>query len=360
MDIIENKITVRDLSDSYQDNLEDGVSAFGGKLDVRPPFQREFVYSDNQRDDVIRTVERNFPLNIMYWTARDDGTYEILDGQQRTISLCQYVHGVFSIDSKYFHNLQDDEQKKILDYELTIYQCRGDNSEKLEWFKTINIAGEELTRQELRNAVYHGPWLTDAKRYFSKTNCPAYAIGQDYLTGKPIRQEYLETVIKWISNNQIEEYMGKNQREPTSIEIWNYFQSVISWLESIFINKRKEMKGVAWGELYNEFSKKSLDPKEVEKEIKILLEDDDVTNHKGIYPYILSQNEKYLNIRKFDDKIKRRVYEKQKGICNISGKKLDISEMEADHITPWHEGGKTNEENCQMISKEENRKKSGK
>ena len=144
------------------------------------------------------------------------------------------------------------------------------------------------------------------------------------------------------------------------IDLWNYFQAVISWVEATFPNKRKIMKGLPWGEYYNDYKKLSLDPEKLENKISSLLQDDDVTNQKGIYAYLLSGNEKHLNIRAFDNKTKQKVYEKQKGICNISGKKLDISEMEADHITPWHEGGKTIEENCQMISKEENRRKSGK
>ena len=170
------KLTVRELSKGYVDNAEQGVIGYGGKLDIRPQYQREFIYKEKQRDAVIETINNEFPLNVMYWAVRDDGNFEIIDGQQRTISVCQYVTGVFSYDSKYFHNLQDDEQSKILDYELMIYLCSGIDSEKLKWFETINIAGEEITKQELRNAVYSGSWVSDAKRHFSKRNCPAYEI----------------------------------------------------------------------------------------------------------------------------------------------------------------------------------------
>jgi len=167
------EITIKQLSDSYADNAEAGVVGYGGKLDIRPPYQREFIYKDKQRDAVIDTVRKDFPLNVMYWAVQDDGTFEVIDGQQRTISICQYVEGVFSIDDMYFHNLQDDEQQQILNYKCMIYLCSGADSEKLEWFKTINIAGEKLTDQELRNAVFHGPWTADAKPYFSKTGCRA-------------------------------------------------------------------------------------------------------------------------------------------------------------------------------------------
>ena len=193
------EITVRELTNGYQDNEENGVVGFGGKLDIRPPYQREFIYKDKQRDAVINTVTKNFPLNVMYWAVREDGTYEVIDGQQRTISLCQYKIGDFAYLFKYFHNLKDDEKEQILNYKLMVYVCSGTESEKLEWFKTINIAGEKLTDQELRNAVYTGPWIADAKRYFSKNGCVAYNLGSDYLIGSAIRQEYLDTAIKWIS-----------------------------------------------------------------------------------------------------------------------------------------------------------------
>ncbi|MCK5538618.1 MAG: DUF262 domain-containing protein, partial [Bacteroidales bacterium] len=187
------EITVRELTNGYEDNEEAGVVGFNGKLDIRPPYQREFIYKDKQRDAVIDTITKEFPLNVMYWAVREDGNFEVIDGQQRTISICQYVNGDFAYMFRYFHNLSNDEQEQILDYKLMVYVCSGTDSEKLQWFKTINIAGEKLTEQELRNAVYAGSWVSDAKRYFSKSTCPAYGIGGDYLNGSAIRQEYLET-----------------------------------------------------------------------------------------------------------------------------------------------------------------------
>ena len=235
-------ISIKDLTNGFKDNLEAGVIGYGGKLDIRPPYQREFVYTGKQRDAVIDTVTKGFPLNVMYWAVREDGNYEIIDGQQRTISICQYVCGEFSFNDLYFHNLPDDKKEAILNYDLTIYFCEGSDSEKLAWFETINIAGEELYPQELRNAVYHGSWTSDAKRYFSKTGCAAYQIAGDYLNGSAIRQQYLETAIKWINANKVNEYMAKNQNKPTAIDLWNYFQAVISWVEATFPNKRKIMK----------------------------------------------------------------------------------------------------------------------
>lgn len=354
------EITVRELTKDYQDNDEQGVVGYGGKLDIRPPYQREFIYKDKQRDAVINTIEKDFPLNVMYWAVREDGDFEIIDGQQRTISISQFVEGDFAFNERYFHNLQNDEQEKILNYKLMVYLCSGTDSEKLEWFKTINIAGEKLTDQELRNAVYSGSWVSDVKRYFSKNDCPAYGMGSDYLNGSPIRQDYLETTIKWISNDSIENYMAEYQNEPNANELWLYFQSIINWVKAIFPKYRKEMKGIPWGFLYNEFQNQKYDSKKLEKEITELMQDEDVTNKKGIYSYVLNRKEKHLNIRAFSNNQKREAYERQKGICIECKEHFDIHEMEADHITPWYEGGKTDEKNCQMLCRDDNRRKSGK
>jgi len=352
MDIELKEITVR------EDNNEDGVLGFNGKLDIRPPYQREFVYNEKERNAVLDTLQKDFPLNVLYWAVREDGNYEVIDGQQRTISICQYVEGDFSIDGIGFYNLPNDKQDQILDYPLMVYFCSGTDSEKLAWFETINIAGKVLTKQELRNAVYSGSWVSDAKRYFSKNSRPK--IGDEYLSGSANRQEYLETAISWISNGKIEDYMSKNQHEPNATELWLYFQSVINWVKANFTKYRREMKGIKWGILYNEFKDKKYDAKKLEEQIATLMEDEDVGNKKGIYSYVLTGKEKHLNIRAFSDKQKREAYERQKGICVDCNKHFELNEMEADHIDPWHSGGKTDAENCQMLCREDNRRKGGK
>lgn len=205
MEIELEKISIKQLVANYQDNEEAGVTGFDGLLNIRPPYQREFVYSDKQREAVINTVIRGFPLNMMYWAVTENG-FEIIDGQQRTVSICQFIDGVYSYNNRYFHNLQKDEQDAILDYELTVYKCSGTDSEKLDWFRTINIAGEKLTEQELRNAVYSGSWTSDVKRYFSKTQCAAYQLADKYMSGSPIRQDYLETAISWVNEGDIDGY----------------------------------------------------------------------------------------------------------------------------------------------------------
>ena len=361
MKIQQHEITVRELVEGYNDDGEGGVVGYGGRLDIRPPYQREFVYKDAQRDAVIDTIRNGFPLNVMYWAVRDDGTFEIIDGQQRTISICQYTNGNFSIDGLAFHNLQDDQKDTILDYKLMVYTCEGTDSEKLKWFETINIAGEELTPQELRNAVYAGTWVSSAKRYFSKVSCPAYGIAQNYVKGSPIRQDYLETAIKWINDGKIEEYMSEHQHDPNAVTLWNHFQSVISWVEAVFKKTRKkEMQGLPWGDLYKSYKDAKLDPEEIENEIETLMADKDVTKKSGIYLYVLTREERYLNIRAFDDDMKREAYERQKGICIKCSEHFEIDDMEGDHIEPWSQGGKTNADNCQMLCKSCNRRKSDK
>jgi hypothetical protein len=213
----------------------------------------------------------------------------------------------------------------------------------------------------LRNAVYSGSWVSDAKRYFSKSDCAAYKIGKDYLNGSPIRQEYFETAIDWISKGNIEVYMSNHQHDPNANELWLYFQSVINWIKVVFPKYRpKEMKGLDWGRFYNEFKDRLFDSGKLEKEIAKLMEDEDVTDKKGIYEYILTGKEKFLNIRAFSDNQKRESYERQSGICPHCKQHFEIAQMEGDHITPWHDGGKTAAENCQMLCKDCNRRKSGK
>lgn len=353
-----HEITVREITENYIDNAERGVIGYNGKLNIRPPYQREFVYKDQQRDAVIETIVKGFPLNVMYWVKNSENEFEVLDGQQRTISFCQYVNGDFSLNNKAFHNLTQTEQQQILDYKVMVYFCEGNDKEKLDWFKIINIAGEKLTDQELRNAVYTGSWLSNAKLKFSKTQCAAYDMAHDYINGSPIRQDYLETALKWINDGRIEEYMAKHQHAPNANELFFYFSNVINWVKHTFDQYRKEMKGLEWGFLYNQFKDIVIDTAALEEEIAELMADDDVTSKKGIYLYVLTRQEKYLSVRTFDNRMKRTAYEKQGGICKKCGGKFEIAQMEADHITPWSQGGKTIAENCQMLCKDCNRRKS--
>ncbi|MBC6428016.1 MAG: DUF262 domain-containing protein [Cellvibrionales bacterium] len=360
MDIIPKEITIRDLARDYTDNGSDGVTAYGGRLDVRPAYQREFVYDDKQRAKVIDSVIKGMPLNVMYWADLGHGRFEIIDGQQRTISICQYVANEFRYKDRAFHNLQSDEQAAILDYSISVYQCSGTASERLEWFETVNIAGATLTKQELRNAVYHGPWLADAKGYFSRRGCNAQAIAGAYLKGSAIRQDYLETAIQWHSGGDIEGYMAEHQHASSALDLWLHFEKIVNWIKGNFPNYRREMKGLPWGPIYAEHGERSHNPNELEAEIKKLLIDDEVQNKKGIWRYVLTREPHHLRLRTFTDAMRTQVYEAQNGICAITKKKLPIEKMEADHIIPWSKGGKTEIANCQMVSIEANRRKSNK
>lgn len=372
MNIELKSIKIRDILDSYSNDPNNGVYAYHGKLNVRPPYQREFRYDTKQQQAVVETILKGFPLNIMYWSVTDDGEYEMIDGQQRTLSICGYYKHEFNITDKdrgvlYFSNLTKDEKECFLDYELTVYFCSGTDKEKLDWFRVINIAGEKLLDQELRNAVYVGPFVTDARRYFSKNLCAAYKVGSDYMTGHLEEQTYLQTILGWAARhdgitdaNSIDKYMAIHQFDPNANKLWAYYMQIITWIKSTFPVYRREMKGLDWGEMFDTFGKYVHDTEKLEKEIKRLMEDDEIMRKSGIYRYVLSKDLRDLNFRTFDNRMKRQAYERQNGICAICGKHFKIEEMEADHITPWCEGGTTTAENCQMLCRECNRRKGGK
>ncbi len=373
MTIKQLEVTVGEITSGYIDSEEQGVRGYGGLLDIRPPYQREFIYNEKEQIAVINTVLKGYPLNVMYWVKRSEDAecpYEVMDGQQRTLSLCQYVAGKFAIDFKNFFNQTADIQKKILDYKLTVYVCEGEESEKLEWFQTINIAGKPLNEQEIRNAIYAGPFVSDAKRHFSKTNCGAYRLGKDLVNGTPIRQDFLKKALEWMADHETRNgkpqtavgYMSAHQHDLSAGPLWSYFQNVLNWAISTFNMKKfkKIMKGIDWAKLYDEFHEQALDINDMEKRIADLIGDDEIQKQLGIIPYVLTGDEHYLDLRSFPEKIKLAVWEKQQHKCAMCGKEFDIEFMEGDHITPWRDKGRTVIENCQMLCRECNRRKGGK
>lgn len=363
MEIELQLVKLKDIFEGYIDTGVEGVEGYNGLLDIRPPYQREFIYDSKQQEAVIDSVIKGFPLGIFYWSKVHDenGTflrYEVLDGQQRTLSLMKYMNGDFSVNYRNFHNLTTDEQEVIKEYEILVYVCDGTESEKLKWFSRINIAGEVLRKQELLNAVYAGSFVSDARKYFSKPSAPAKDKAGAYMSGQLLRQDYLEQVLKWISEGEVEEYLAEHQHDPDASHLWNYFNYVMTWAQTLFSVDRNELKSVEWGYLYNEFKDERYSVSELEEEVKSLMLDDDVTKKSGIYPYVLTHDERYLNIRSFSPQMKRETYERQNGICANCGEHFAFSKMEADHITPWSQGGKTNAENCQMLCRDCNRRKS--
>lgn len=370
MTIKQTEVTVREITQGYTNNDEQGVRGFGGQLDIRPPYQREFIYNEKEQEAVITTVLNGYPLNVMYWVKRSDDAecpYEVMDGQQRTLSLCEYVAGKFSHDFKNFFNQPMDVQNKILDYKLTVYVCEGEASEKLEWFKTINIAGKALNEQEINNAIYAGPFVSDAKRHFSKSNCGAYRLGKDLVNGTPIRQDFFKKALEWMAEHETRNghrqtavgYMAQHQHDPNANNLWSYFQNVLNWAMTNFCLKKfkKIMKGLNWAELYDKYRNETLNTEELERRISALIRDGEIQKQTGIIPYVLTGDERHLDLRSFPEDIKLAVWERQSHICPICGKEFDFEFMEGDHITPWREGGRTVTENCQMLCRECNRRK---
>lgn len=371
MTIKQIEVTVGEIADGYVNNDEQGVRGYGGRLDIRPPYQREFIYDEREQQAVITTVLHGYPLNVMYWVRRADDAecpYEVMDGQQRTLSLCEYVAGKFAYDFKNFFNQPADIQRCILDYRLTVYVCEGDDSEKLEWFKTINIAGKPLNEQEIRNAVYAGPFVSDAKRHFSKTNCSAWNLAKDLVVGSPIRQDFLKKALEWMADHEtrsghrqtLEGYMAAHQHDPNALNLWTYFQTVCNWALTHFDVKhfRKIMKGPDWAQLYDTYHDQTLDTAALGRRIAALLRDGEVQCPKGIIPYVLDGDERHLDLRTFPEDIRLAVFEEQGGLCALCGRPYDFEFMEADHIVPWSKGGRTVKENCQMLCRDCNRHKS--
>lgn len=387
-------LTIRQLVDGYCDRGDNGVVALGGKLNVRPAFQREFVYTPSDRDRVMKSVYDDLPLNVMYWARNPDGTFEIIDGQQRTISICQFITNddgygnpiAINFDGRRtqtFENLSPEKQAEILDnYKLQVYVCDGTEDEKLEWFHTINIAGKVMEEQELLNADYTGTWLTSAKAFFSKKdNNPA--LNYRYFDNDrkhslvklnnedANRQALLHLVLEWIIDTnreqypEIKNYMSIHRNDQDAGELISYYKSVIDWVHDVFGEKYyDEMRGLPWGIMYNKYHDKKFNVTEIQNRIRDLMSDDEVQSKKGIFEYVFDNDKKHLNLRAFDNNIKRTVYQRQGGICPYCAntenetKVWRIDEMEGDHIVPWSRGGKTVLENCQMLCRHHNRIKS--
>lgn len=382
MEIKRVAITIGQLVEGYinesETDMEKGVYAYGGKLCVRPAFQRMFVYDTKQENAVIDTALKGFPLNIMYWVDNGDGTYDCLDRQQRTISLCRFVDGTTSFSAPWFKDgkrvycatlkrIDPDAYKAFLDYELEVYICKGIKAEQMEWFQTVNIAGEELYPQELRNANYTSKWLTDAKRYFSKaslaTKCPAeqYCDNHKYTNKNANRQEILEQVISWMINSKKDEdicgYMEAHIKEDNADELWEYYKSVINWADSLFGEMYdRDMASVNWGHLYNNYHNEELDADGIAETFKELIDykaNKELTiSVAKICEYCITRDETLLKHREFNDAQKTSMYNKQKGICPDCDKHYLKNEMHAHHIIPWYNGGTTEMDNGVMLCEE--------
>ena len=366
MKTTKKEITIRELTNGFVDSGDKGVVGYGGALDIRPPYQRGFLYNAQQQNSVIESIAGDFPLGIMYWTDRGDGNFEVLDGQQRTISICHFVEGMTSIkrDGKpyYFdpHNYEKEKsfQDQILDYSLLVYTCKGEDSDLMRWFERINIAGVQLSTQEIRNAVYHGPFVTEMKRYFTAPGSEEFS---NYMKGQRPRQGFVETGIEWFMEPEtsVDDFMGQNRRDGKKAkEVYDYAKSALAWAHATFGKEYHDsMKEVDWGGLYRDHGKKSL---KLVKQTEKLRADPSVTNPRGIYLYLLSSEPnraKHLNVRYFDERVRQAAYKAQGGKCAICEKEGTLKTMDADHITAWSKGGPSDVANCQMLCKTCNLKK---
>ena len=378
--------TVADICEGFIYNQLEGKGLYGlaGKLTIQPEYQRNYIYADGKRDvAVINSILKGYPIGLIYFVEPYDGRFEVLDGQQRITSIGRYVTDKFTIQDKdgmeqYFSGLDKDKQTMILETKLTIYICKGEESEIKEWFKTINIAGVPLVNQELLNAIYSGPFVTKCKEQFSNSQNAHIQKWRAYIAGDVKRQAYLERALDWVSKGNIERYMSQHRYDNNIDEICTYFTSVIDWIDGVFVEVYPDMCGLEWGRLYEKYHNNPYNPTNLNERVKTLYEDDFVTSKKGIFEYVLGgeQDKSLLNIRIFDDRTKKTVYAGQTNkamaehisncpYCAITDgpnktRIWKLSEMDADHVTAWSKGGSTDISNCQMLCKSHNRTKGNK
>jgi len=383
--ILKTNITVKDICEGFVYNELEGKGLFGlsGKLTIQPEYQRNYIYaSDGGKREmaVIESVLKGYPIGLIYFNKINDSNFEVLDGQQRITSLGRFVTDKFAIKDEngmeqYFSGMAKDKQDKILKTPLLIYECEGTESQIKEWFKTINIAGVPLVSQELLNAIYSGPFVTLGKEEFSNSQNSNIQKWSAYIKGSANRQAFFERALDWVSKGKIDDYMSSHRYDKNIDELKRYFNSVINWVSNVFIDVESEMCGLEWGRLYEEYHKNSYDSKKVSKEVQKLYADPYVKNRKGIFEFILggSVDIKLLEVRVFDEAIKKAVYKTQTTKAEKKGKSncphcvighdankekiWSLSDMDADHVTAWSKGGKTSAKNCQMLCKTHNRAK---
>lgn len=376
-------ISIRQVVSGFVYNELEGKGLFGlsGKLTIQPEYQRNYIYADGKKDvAVIDSILKGYPIGLIYFNKTSGDTYEVLDGQQRITSIGRFVGGKFAVrdenaHEQYYSGMAEEKQRKILDTPLLIYICEGGEQEIKDWFRTINISGVPLTQQEILNAVYSGPFVTKAREEFSNSNNSNVQKWSAYIAGDLKRQDYLETALEWVSDGQIDNYMSKHRHADNINELKNHFNSVIDWISSVFTDVESEMKGLDWGKLYKTYHSHNYDAAKISEEVHRLLGSYEVKDRRGVFEYILggSQDTKLLNIRVFDEPIKKVVYAKQtkvaeeNGVSNCSycaighdANKAKIwahKDMDADHVTAWSKGGSTEKENCEMLCKPHNRAK---
>ena len=358
-----------------------GLYGLGGRLTIQPEYQRNYIYADGKKDvAVVQSALHRYPLGVLYFNKVEGNRFEVLDGQQRITSLGRFVTGKLSIIDdndipQYFSSLSQELQRRILDTPLLVYECEGTEDEIRKWFETVNIAGVPLNRQELLNAVYSGEFVTLAKQEFSNSQNANVQKWSAYISGAVNRQDYLERALQWVSLDDVKGYMSQHRHDRNIDELKRYFNTIIDWIGTVFTDVESEMRGLEWGRLYETYHTTPYNPKEVSAQVHRLYGDPYVKNRKGIFEYVLGgcKDERFLDIRIFDEATKRTVYKRQtaeaiaqeKSNCPLCAmgheanrtKIWKPSEMDADHVSAWSKGGATDISNCQMLCKTHNRAK---
>lgn len=381
--ILRTDITIKDICKGFIYNELEAKGLFGlsGKLTIQPEYQRNYIYADGKRDvAVIESILKGYPLGIIYFNKTADDIFEVLDGQQRITSIGRYYTSKFAIKDEngmeqHFDTIAEDKRKKFEETKLLIYECEGEESEIKEWFKTINIVGVPLNNQELLNAIYSGKFVTLCKAEFSNSQNANIQKWSAYIKGSANRQEFLSVALDWVSKGKIDNYMSSHRNDNNINKVKMYFNSVIDWVSGIFVEVEKELCGLEWGRLYELYHNNAYDPTELQSKIRELYGDPYIKNRKGVFEYLLGgeENTKLLDVRVFDDAIKRKVYKDQTKnaelkrisncpLCTIGNnsnktKIWALTDMDADHVTAWSKGGATNITNCEMLCKTHNRAK---
>ena len=380
---LKTDITIKDICAGFVYNELEGKGLFGlsGKLTIQPEYQRNYIYADGKRDvAVIESILKGYPLGLIYFNKVSDSKLEVLDGQQRITSFGRYIANKFAVKDEngmeqIFSGIAADKQARILETKLTIYECEGTESEIKQWFRTINISGVPLNDQELLNAIFSGPFVTLGKEEFSNSQNSNIQKWSAYISGVANRQQFLECALRWVSKENISDYMSRHRFDTNITELKTYFNTVIEWVSSVFKEVESEMRGLEWGQLYEKYHNKAYDPAKVSEKVRNLYGDPYVKNRKGIFEYILggSVDTKLLDVRVFDEATKKSVYTTQTAqsetknesncpLCAIGhdankSKIWKLGEMDADHVAAWSKGGATDAKNCQMLCKTHNRAK---
>ena len=383
--VLHTEWTVADVCKGFTYNELEGKGLFGldGRLTIQPEYQRHYIYNDGKRDvAVIESLLKKYPIGLLYFNRTSDGRFEVLDGQQRITSIGRFVTGKFAIEyagrNEYFNGLPAEEKQIILQTKLLIYECKGEEREIKEWFKTINIVGVPLNDQEKLNAIYSGEFVNAAKRVFSNSQNAEVQKWSHYIKGDVKRQDYLAKALEWVCNSKqmdIDAYMSLHRHDCSIGELESYFRSVIDWVTATFTMVERDMCGLEWGRLYETYHTTPYSIDHITERVKELQADESVRSPRNIYEYVLGgeTDKKLLDIRIFEESTYRAAYNRltenaeKRGISNCplcalgnnanKTRIYKLSEMDADHVTAWSRGGATNIENCEMLCKTHNRSK---